>query len=538
MIIRKPYAFLIKNFRLIHGFLFIMLLYLFLKTASIYSFFSDYVANGHYTKTGSIESMYVNYFMFIICIIVLLGVFIVYYLLSVKKKNNKIYLAMFIFYIILFVYFIYMYSSLKGLNEEAMSIPTRTLMVDLSVMALVPQVVFMFMTVGRILGFNLKQFDFKSDLAELNIDESDNEEVEITLGNDSYKIARFLRKLLRLSKYFILENKIFVIGCSSIIVLVLSLTIYTRLNVYNISYTENQAILASSLKYTVKESYITNSDLNNSIIESGKSFVLVKLNIVNEANIERTLDRDSFILESGKESLSPSFTYDGKFIDLGETFAPTEIKSGTDNDYIVIFQINDEDIKKDYNFKIKNIRTSIANIDSAYKEILIKPVNLDKIKDMGNKKIDERVLLDNLIFKSSYFTLSSYDIKEKFTEDWNYCTNSGVCRKNGVYTIMPSTANKSSVNVMKIVSTFEHSDELDPFIKKYINYSSDLIGYYGYLNYNIYGNNKSVKLIKISDSDFSPDNYSYFEVPTELKNANKIDLIILIRGSKYTFNLK
>ncbi len=538
MIIRKPYAFLIKNFRLIHGFLFIMLLYLFLKTASIYSFFSDYVANGHYTKTGSIESMYVNYFMFIICIIVLLGVFIVYYLLSVKKKNNKIYLAMFIFYIILFVYFIYMYSSLKGLNEESMSIPTRTLMVDLSVMALVPQVVFMFMTVGRILGFNLKQFDFKSDLAELNIDESDSEEVEITLGNDSYKIARFLRKLLRLSKYFILENKIFVIGCSSVIVLVLSLTIYTRLNVYNISYTENQAILASSLKYTVKESYITNSDLNNSIIESGKSFVLVKLNIVNEANIERTLDRDSFILESGKESLSPSFTYDGKFIDLGETFSPTEIKSGTDNDYIVVFQINDEDIKKDYNFKIKNIRTSIANIDSAYKEILIKPVNLDKIKDMGNKKIDERVLLDNLIFKSSYFTLSSYDIKEKFTEDWNYCTNSGVCRKNGVYTIMPSTANKSSVNVMKIVSTFEHNDELDPFLKKYINYSSDLIGYYGYLNYNIYGNNKSVKLIKISDSDFSPDNYSYFEVPTELKNANKIDLIILIRGSKYTFNLK
>ena len=37
---------------------------------------------------------------------------------------------------------------------------------------------------------------------------------------------------------------------------------------------------------------------------------------------------------------------------------------------------------------------------------------------------------------------------------------------------------------------------------------------------------------------FETDNYSYMEVPKEIKEATKIDLIILIRGIKYTINLK
>jgi hypothetical protein len=251
-----------------------------------------------------------------------------------------------------------------------------------------------------------------------------------------------------------------------------------------------------------------------------------------------TLNRDSFILEVNDKAIVPTFVNGERFIDLGESFAPMDIKPATDNDYLVIFELENSDVKSSYNFKIKNIRNSIANIDSAYREILIKPTDLDKVKDMGTKSIGDKVLLNNRIFKSSSLLIQDYDIKERFTEDWNYCTNSGVCRKNGVYTIMPSTANEASINVLKLTATFEHNEELNAVLKKRINYASDLIGYYGHINYTLYGNNKTVKLTKISDSDFSPDSFSYYEVPSEIKNASKIDLILIIRDTKYTFNLK
>ena len=50
-----------------------------------------------------------------------------------------------------------------------------------------------FIHLGRACGFNLKQFDFKKDLEELQIDTSDYEEVELTLGKNNYIIARFFR---------------------------------------------------------------------------------------------------------------------------------------------------------------------------------------------------------------------------------------------------------------------------------------------------------------------------------------------------------
>ena len=97
--------------------------------------------------------------------------------------------------------------------------------------------------IGRTLGFNLKQFDFKKDLEELDISDTDNEEVEVILGNNNYKYARFFRKTLRLTKYFILENKFFVIAVGSILALGLSLSVFMSINVYSVNYNENQRLI-------------------------------------------------------------------------------------------------------------------------------------------------------------------------------------------------------------------------------------------------------------------------------------------------------
>lgn len=539
MIIRKPYAFLIKNFRLIHGLLFIMILYLTIKSINIYSFFSDYVANGFYSSNGNLQNEYINYFLFTVNILAIIVSFIMFYLLLIKKKSNKIYLVIFFYYIILFVYFIYMFSVFKGLNTKAMSIDVQKLMLDISIIIALPNIVFLFIVFGRALGFNLKQFDFKKDLEELQIDASDNEEIEITFGNDNYKIARYFRKVLRLTKYFILENKIFVIGCASVFALIISLTIYTKLNVYKVSYVENQAFIANSLKFKVLESFETSRDINNYTISSGKSFILAKVEITNEMSAERLLERDVFKLELNKVQYDPSFTLGSKFIDFGEVYAPSSIRAGETKIVFVIFEINSDRTTNNYLLKIKNTVSNVTNIDSTYREIIIKPKKIDNISDKGKYKLGETITLDNLIFKSTSVTVEDYEINDTFTEDWSYCTNSGVCKKNAKYTIFPETANKASVSVLKLTSKFEYLDkDANSEIKKKVKYSSDLFSYYGFVNYTYLGETKTAKIKKISDSDFNPDNYAYFEVPSQLVNSNKIDLILTIRDSKYTFNLK
>ena len=72
---------------------------------------------------------------------------------------------------------------------------------------------------------------------------------------------------------------------------------------------------------------------------------------------------------------------------------------------------------------------------------------------------------------------------------------------------------------------------------KYINKPSDFFDYYGLLEYRYMGEYKKSKMTKIN-VNYETENYSYLEVPGELMYANKIDMIILIRGVKYTINLK
>ena len=102
---------------------------------------------------------------------------------------------------------------------------------DISLIVLIPQVILNFIHLGRACGFNIKQFNFKKDLEELEIDTSDYEEVEITLSKNNYKIARFFRKALRLTKYFILEHKFVVTIFASVIVLITTLTIFINMRV-------------------------------------------------------------------------------------------------------------------------------------------------------------------------------------------------------------------------------------------------------------------------------------------------------------------
>ena len=65
MILKKPYAFLIKHFKLIHLLLCIPLVYLLIRTGAIATFLNSYVSANYYTSQTNLAGTYINYFMYL-----------------------------------------------------------------------------------------------------------------------------------------------------------------------------------------------------------------------------------------------------------------------------------------------------------------------------------------------------------------------------------------------------------------------------------------------------------------------------------------
>ena len=75
MILRRPYAFLIKHFRFIHLILFSLMVYITVMANNILKFFTEYITNN-----GNIEVIaanYINSFIIISILLIIILVFIV-----------------------------------------------------------------------------------------------------------------------------------------------------------------------------------------------------------------------------------------------------------------------------------------------------------------------------------------------------------------------------------------------------------------------------------------------------------------------------
>ena len=531
LILRKPYAFLIKHFRIIHGLIFIMMIYLFTKSISIYSFFSDYATKHYFTPEANLVNNYINIRMFVISILTVLLTSVVYYLLSIKNKNRRTYFFICFYYILLFVYFLYYHNVLVSLEDNILSTETVRVLRDISLIALIPQLILMIIILLRTLGFNLKQFEFKSDLEDLQIDKSDYEEIEVTLGKNNYKYKRLFRKGIRYFKYFLAENKFFITIMASIIVLSISIITYINIKVINIAYYENQSIYANTLWYTVENSYITNESINGSIINNDKYYVLVKVKMENKSSVKYDLSRDLFRLKVNNDLLIPIFNMDREFLDIGKIYTPMSILGNSTEEVVLVFEINENNLKNEYVLKIKNNENvNISSESERYKDIIIRPVNFKNTTESNSYNLPANIEFNNSLLNETKMVVSSYIIDYSFKEKSKYCLNEKCYDK--VVIIEPTNLNSV---VMKLKTNLEVDENI--YMKKYLDSASSLIEYYGKIKYRYLGENYETNIIKIMNNNLD-NTYSYLEVPNKLLEADKIELILNVRGKSYTIVLK
>ncbi len=533
MIIKKPYAFLIKHFRIIHAILSVGLLYLLIRFHSLFVFFNDYVKNGFYTL-GNISGGFINFYMFIAIILVLVISLFIYFLMRWKNKSRLYYIFLCLFYLVLFVSLLVYFNLFQNLANTPLDVRVVRAYRDVVVLLYLPQYAFLIFGIIRAIGFDVKKFDFKKDLADLDIAEEDQEEIEVTFGENSYKYKRRARRFLREFKYYFFENKFILIIIGSVLFLVLVVFLFLHFSVYGKTYKVSENFNVDGVLFKVLDAYVSDVDYSGKKIVEDEKYVVVKVNMENTNSGKVNIPTDSLRLLINDTIYVPNYSITDYFRDFGEGFSKNStLYPGASNNYVFVFDIpKDIKINKAVFRIVDDVNIVNGEIASGYKDVNIKVNNflLDE-KNYQYLNIGDKVELEDSSIAVGEFTVNSYQIADSFTERYTYCVTE--CYE-GSKNITASGFGMSDKTILKV--NVDTLIETEDYIKKYLTSSSDFISLFGSVTYSI-NNNIVTKYYPVKDLDIDTNNV-YIEVPKDIKNATEISLDINIRDRKYIITLK
>lgn len=526
MILKKPYAFLIKNFKLIHILLILPIVYILYKTSKIVSFFNSYARSGVFEYTNNLAGSYINIWIYLAIILILLVVVIITYLFIIKKKSVKLYIGIIAYYIILAIGLTICYSALAGLEDTIMETTIIRIYRDVSLILYIPQYFFLIYDIIRGIGFDIKRFDFNKDLKELEIEETDSEEVEISFDHDNYKTKRKIRRYLREIKYYFFENKFIIIVISIIAFVSLGIFGFYNYMMYHRTYKEMQVVNINGFKYVVNNSILTNLSYRGNEISDKYYYLAIGINITNNMNKSMKIEKKDLTLEVDGNYYYPIYDRGEYYVDLGTPYHGEKLKPQSSDNYVIVYELPKSSLNKNYNIVIvnemnvkkddlvankKNIKINPKTILSSSK---VNEVGLDKVVDLSTSEILTATL------KITEVDLSGY---------YSYTGNDGYSKIVSVDTA------KYGFNYVIIAI----KDEL---ISKKDNYYSNkitkelLYNNHGSVFYEINGKTYLTKVIDVTPKDL--EGVSLLQIDKKALNSDYLKLVITLRDKSYYIKLK
>ncbi len=527
MILKKPYAFLIKNFRIIHLVLTALITYLLVKTYNLYSFFSRYVDSVYATLSDANPSNYITLFMFLVAIIIIVFSLAMYLLMRKKEKPKTLYILLSTYYILYFVGLILYFVLFKSIETSQLSIKNAMIYRDLTFIISLPQIILMVLSLIRGVGFDIKKFNFSKDLKELDIAEEDNEEFEFVLGVDSYKYFRALHRRIREFKYYVLENKFMFTILMSLTFVILTILTIMNFTVYNKTYNKNQKVSANNLTLQVRDSYLTNMSYDGTIIAEDKYFLVVNIAFTNNSGESTVLDLKSYELLTRTGKAYPTLSRSSYFIDFGAGYSKERIENNSTVSYILVYELEKKDVASKYTLKITDeVEYKAGTLNSKYKKISLKPLQYMSLENAGTYQLGTPITMYDSILKNSSLLVNSYEFMNKFTYSYEACIRT-TCRD--ITDVV--TADASKAKVLLILNGNLTLDKNSTFAQN-AKFSYSFFDAFMQVKYD----DKIGPVINATPKSIQ-EKY-ILQVDEKVAKAKKIDLIITIRNKQYTLNLR
>ena len=528
MVLKKPYAFLIKHFKLIHLLLCIPLVYLLIRTGAIANFLNTYVQANYYTNQTNLAGLYINYFMYLAILLVLLLVLAIYLLMRQKKKDTRFYLFLLFYYVLLFALITFCHSILNQIESTTLEAQTIRIYRDISLIIYLPQFFFVGYSFLRGIGFDVKKFNFDEDAKELEITDIDNEEFELVFGKDAYKYKRTIRRFFREFKYYILENKIGFSILASVVVVVLGTLLYLNFGVYNKVYRQTENMNHNGLVISVEKAILTNLDIGGNTLN--KYYMALAVNIKNNKNSNTVLDYENFLLNVGGRFLKPILDQSANFPELGYPYInTTKIDANSSKTYVLVYEVDSSLINQPINLKIlDSVTFEIGSVTPIYKTVNLKYEIIDKntiVRVVDYNKILE---LSDTSLGMSQIRISNYQINNSYEYTYQSC----------YYNICQDVKNKVTANSSNTLLILNRMFQLDTYSMYYnvrkgsTNFINDFIK----IEYTINDKKYTIKPNDVTPKEIN--DYWIFETNSDISTASTISLLINIRGNLYRMKVK
>lgn len=529
MILRKPYAFFIKHFKLLHFILIILMFYSIYNTKQILDFFNEYsMTNINLFGQDLIEPLFpklLQFMPFLITIILLIILFV----LAFKKKPFVFYLFLILSNIYNGILFQIALSTVYDLTTKVVDTRIVMLVRDLIFISFIIQLVGIIITSVRAVGFDIKKFEFDIDLRKIDITEEDREEVEVQINFDKNLFIRNLRKRLRFIKYAYLENKLF--SNIAILIGVLLVTIIIIFSLFDNTKVINQKeyFTGNNLTLNISESYLTNTDYKGNKI-SEDFYLILKMNIKNNSTSKNTLDFATTKIVIDEYTYTPITQFQEKFSDFGQVYKGENINQEFE-EKILIYQLPKELINKDIIFSFTNKNKKYQNGEYETINVKIEYENLIGINNITEYKLNEEMNLKDSILPDAFIKIQSFDIQKKYKLKYNFCLNDN-CYDSYEY-LLPKINSNYDKALLKISGNL--NGNINGVIDLY-----DFIYKFGELHYTIDGIDKVqlIDLAEVNSKHSNTDGTYYIEVVDEVKNATNISFWFKIRNKVYKYILK
>lgn len=522
MVFRKPYAFLIKNFKKIHIVLLILCGFIYYKTMQLDSFVSEFISYLTYDSYLEPITKYTSplFYLMAVLVIVITGSLVI--LLRRKEKTWKLYLIPFLDYLLLIVMF-FLIQQFFTAYEGSTSTTTIRAYQNFLLLLRIPQYITFLILGVRILGLDLRKFNFSSDKEFLELDQDDREEFEVSINFDKHALLRTIKKIQRVLGYFYEEHRYITNVLFTVIIVIIIGNIFYYFGVEHKTIKEKQTLNANGYLIKINESYFTNKDMAGNKLEANSNFVILNLTVQNNGS-KRAFDAENFHLVNQNHDYSQSgSTYTNSFKDLGNPYPTRKLSNGEVVTFALIFKVSNK-LPSDrfvlYYQQYKNGKTAYL------RKIKIKLEDVSNINnDNTEKKIGQKLVIERPNKGKESFTLESAEFKDQINYNIESCDANFDCR---ITEEQKQASSGRKIIEIPFISNDYEGQELIDFSSKY--------GKIKYIDSE--GMTKEINVENALKNKEYLGKYLYIDVPIEIENSNNITLIYTVRNQKYNYKIR